>query len=141
MVRGMHKSDLHRVCELSVQLGYSISTDNAEDRFLRIDNAPGHVLFVADKDERVIGWIHVFSQWLIESEPYAEIGGLVVDHAARRMGVGRVLVLEARRWALEQGLKRIRVRSNVLRQEAHQFYPALGFVWLKTQHNYELQIP
>jgi len=44
---------------------------------------------------------------------------------------------EAERWARERGFRKIRVRSNALRTEAHVFYPALGFARSKTQHIYD----
>ncbi|MBK9071799.1 MAG: GNAT family N-acetyltransferase [Myxococcales bacterium] len=139
-VRPMRIEDVSRVSELSAELGYPVAVEVLERRFARIVENAAQALFVAAIDGRVAGWIHIHPQWLLESEPYAEIGGLVVSKDARRRGAGRALVLEAQRWARTQGLARLRVRSNINRQEAHQFYPALGFAWVKTQHNYELPL-
>lgn len=132
----MRRADLARVSELSVQLGYPASPESLHSRFATIaaDGAQG--LFVAELDGRVIGWIHVHPRVLLESEPYAEIGGLVVDTGARRSGAGRALVREAERFARSAGFATMRVRSNVVRVEAHAFYPALGYAQLKTQHSY-----
>jgi GNAT superfamily N-acetyltransferase len=139
-IRPMRMGDLRRVSELSEQLGYPVSSDLLENRFSRLVDSPVHALFVAESEGRVVGWIHAHPQILLEAEPYAEIGGLVVDTNARRMGIGRALVLKVKHWANDCGLERVRVRSDIRRQEAHQFYPSLGFTWLKTQHNYELQV-
>jgi GNAT superfamily N-acetyltransferase len=140
LVREMRKKDLDRVSDLSGQLGYPVPVDILEGRFSRIHDDPGQALFVAESETKIIGWIHVHPQWVLESEPHAEIAALVVDQAARRTGAGRALVLEVQRWARRQGFSRVRVRSNIKRQEAHKFYPALGFIWLKTQHNYDLSL-
>jgi GNAT superfamily N-acetyltransferase len=137
--RPMNGDDLRRVAELSRELGYPVSTSSLQDRFSRIVGA-GHALFVAQSGRRVVGYIHVYPQLLLESEPHAEIGALVVDASARRQGVGRALVAEARRWSLDRGFRALRVRSNVVRDEAHRFYPSLGFTRIKTQHNYELSL-
>src|SRR6185437_17034136 len=72
------------------------------------------------------GWMHVARRATLESGEFAEILGLVVDTAARRGGVGRALVADAERWARVHRLARLVVRSNVLRDESHSFYPALG---------------
>lgn len=132
--------DLGRVSELSAQLGYPVSVDVLAGRFARIADDGEQGLFVAEDAGRTVGWVHVHRQLLLESEPYAEIGGLVVDEHSRRRGAGRALVWAARRWAAEHQVERLRVRSNVNREEAHQFYPALGFALLKTQHSYELRL-
>jgi GNAT superfamily N-acetyltransferase len=138
-IRPMRGDDLDRVAELSRQLGYPVPRTNLEDCFSRIVDA-GQALFVAQSGDRVIGWIHVHPLLLLESEPQAEIGGLVVDSTARRQGAGRALVAEARRWSLQRGFRALRVRSNVARDEAHRFYPSIGFTRIKTQHNYELRL-
>lgn len=139
-VRVMNRSDLSRVRELSVQLGYAASFEETAARFDRIAARSDQVMFVAIHEERAVGWIHVHPQLFLESEPYAEMAGLVVDHETRRMGAGRKLVVHAQQWARQRGFKRLRVRSNVNREESHQFYSALGFRFLKTQHNYELDL-
>jgi N-acetylglutamate synthase-like GNAT family acetyltransferase len=92
-IRPMRSEDLNRVSELSAQLGYPVSMDVLEVRFSRIADNPGQALFVAESNGRVVGWVHVHPQLLLESEPYAEIGALVVGEDARRIGAGRALVL------------------------------------------------
>lgn len=82
---------------------------------------------------RVIAWLHVFGRTMIESAPYAEIGGLVVDESERSRGVGRALVAEAESWAAARGYATIRVRSNVVREGAHRFYSARGYEASKRQ--------
>ncbi len=139
-IRAMVAGDLPRVAELSAQLGYPVAFVSLEERYGLVTGLNGGAgLFVAIHRD-VVGWIHVYRVLLLESPPYAEIGGLVVDQRARRVGIGRALVGEARGWAQKHGLVRLRVRSNVAREEAHAFYPALGFSWIKTTHNYEFRL-
>ncbi len=140
-IRGMLAGDLPRVSELSAQLGYPVSHALLEQRYARITSqSESGGLFIGLHGDLVGGWIHVYRVLLLESEPYAEVGGLVVDKLARRLGIGRALVGGARDWAQKQGLARLRVRSNVARVEAHAFYPALGFSRIKTTHTYELKL-
>ena len=84
----------------------------------------------------VAGWTHVHTVHTVDSGSYAEIGALVVDPKCRRQGAGRALVRGVERWARDRGLQRLRVRSNVLRSESHQFYPGVGLERIKTQHVY-----
>ena len=139
-IRRMSMTDLARVAMLSGQLGYPVATEVLARRFAALAADPDHDVFVALLDGCVVGWAHVFEQRLLESEPYAEIGGLVVDADSRRRGVGRALVDEARRGASARGLGFLRVRSNVVREEAHRFYPSLGFTVLRTQHVYGVKL-
>jgi GNAT superfamily N-acetyltransferase len=140
-VRAMTAGDLSQVAELSEQLGYPVSAQDLQGRFATIAADPAQALFVVEtEDRRVAGWTHVYATHLLESPSYAEIGGLVVRAGSRRIGAGRALVEAAERWAREQGLGSLRVRSNVLRAEAHQFYPAVGFTRVKTQHTYERRL-
>ena len=136
-VRPMHADDLPAVRELSAQLGYPTGEDALAARFARIDAMSDAAIFVAEHDHRVIGWVEVHSRWVLESEPCAEIVGLVVDGMTRRQGAGRALVSQVEEWARQQGFARVRVRSNAARVESHAFYPALGYERRKTQHTYE----
>jgi GNAT superfamily N-acetyltransferase len=88
----------------------------------------------------LLGWIHVSINRLVESDPDAEIRGLVVDEAARSGGLGRRLVEEAEAWALERGHGWISVRSNVIRDRTHRFYERLGYRRTKTQHKFRKQL-
>ena len=73
---------------------------------------------------------------MLESGESAELTGLVVASAARRLGVGSALVAAAEEWARANGFSSLRVRSNVTRAESHPFYEKLGFERAKTQHAY-----
>lgn len=139
-IRRMTAKDLDRVAELSAQGGYPIPPEELHSRFETIDRNPSHALFVAERDVLVVGWIHVHPTVLIESPAYAEISGIVVDKTVRRSGIGRALMQAAEQFAREHGLRTIRVRSNIIRPEAHVFYPGIGYTRVKTQHTYQKQL-
>jgi GNAT superfamily N-acetyltransferase len=139
-VRDMLPDDLKAVCDLNVQLGYSGTEEQIRLRFQGIRQHEGQGLYAALLGQRVVGWLHVQSHHSLDSEPYAEIRGLVVNRKDRRRGVGRALVGRAREWAKERRHQTLRVRSNVQREEAHPFYLTLGFQVAKTQHTYTLDV-
>jgi GNAT superfamily N-acetyltransferase len=134
-LKEMTAGHLDAVERLSEQLGYPVDSEQTGERFSRLLNDNNRVVVVVNP--RVVGWTHVALVDSLESEQFAEIRALVVDASVRRKGVGKMLVEEAKRWAREKGVKKLRVRSNVVREEAHKFYPAQGFSKSKTQAVYD----
>jgi GNAT superfamily N-acetyltransferase len=130
----MCPADLPRICELNEQLGYTGSLDEMRARFDAIARRPEQGTFVAETAGVVSGWLHAQAQHTLETGSYVEIVGLIVSAAARRHGIGRRLIAHVDCWARELGYPRLRVRTSVLREGAHEFYEALGFRWTKTQH-------
>jgi GNAT superfamily N-acetyltransferase len=72
----------------------------------------------------------------IETEPIAEISGLVVDQSMRSCGIGKVLLDSAEQWARSIGCDAISVRSNVKRDRAHRFYERSGYEHVKDQRQF-----
>lgn len=127
-------TDIPAVAELATQLGYPSTAAQIERRFHALEETPDASVLIAENPEgTVLGWIHVFRTRHLESDPGAEIGGLVVDEAARGRGVGSALVTAAEVWAKERGYEMVSVRSNVIRVEAHEFYKSRGYEVLKSQ--------
>jgi GNAT superfamily N-acetyltransferase len=126
------------VSPLATELGYPDNRAETADRLGRVLATPGNRVLVAETEEReVIGWIHVFGTVRVESEGFAELGGLVVAESWRGRGVGAQLVAAAERWAMDNGYLKLRIRSREERTEAHRFFERLGFVAHKTQHVFE----
>ena len=95
---------------------------------------PNHSLFIAACETGVVGWLHVYGVRLLETDGYAEVGGVVVDASVRRQGIGRLLVRQAEAWAAAHGFQELRLRSGLHRREAHAFYTKLGYELTKTSH-------
>jgi GNAT superfamily N-acetyltransferase len=132
-VRRARPSDREELARLSTELGYPMTPSEAEARLGEIANHPDHVFLVADSNGRVAGWIQVSRTRIFESARGAEIAGLVVGEAVRGRGIGHRLVEEAARWARENGCEALRVRTNVVREDAQRFYRREGFADVKTQ--------
>jgi len=62
----------------------------------------------------------------VDSELYAEKGSLVVDENKQGQGVGKALMAQAETWSWDLGIHRLRLQSNIIRKEAHEFYAAIG---------------
>jgi GNAT superfamily N-acetyltransferase len=77
---------------------------------------------------------------VVESDAYAELGGLVVDESQRRKGVAGKLMEAVENWARQQGCSVISARSNIIRHEAHKFYASRGFKKIKTQYTFRKRL-
>jgi GNAT superfamily N-acetyltransferase len=133
-IRRAKKSDAERIAELCRQLGYPATEAQIAQRLRRIKPASQHAVLVAESSEgRVIGWLHVSVEPLLEVELRAEVNGLVVADAERSRGAGALLLRSAEEWAHRRGCQGMSVRSNVVRERAHQFYLRNGYEHYKTQ--------
>jgi GNAT superfamily N-acetyltransferase len=94
-------------------------------------------VLVAQAGDVVAGFIDVHVQRVVESEPYGEVGGLVVGAAHRGTGVGATLLEAAAAWARARGLERLWIRANLARVGPHEFYDAVGCRAVKDQRVYE----
>ena len=136
-IRPMRAADAADVATLTTQLGYPANPADIERRFASIDGHVEGALLVAEADGgRVVGWIHIVTTHLLEQDSEAEIGGLVVADGMRGRGIGQRLVEAGEKWAADHGFAAIRVRSNVVRGDAHRFYGRLGYELVKTQKNF-----
>ncbi len=140
-VRPVELRDVPVLTTLAATLGYPATEAQIRVRLERVLADREHALFVAeDAAGRVVGWVHVFINKLLESDARAEIGGLVSDPTARRQGIGRALMQQAEQWAKGRGLPAVSLRTNIKRIDAHRFYESLGYTTAKTQFNYRKPI-
>ena len=132
-IRPCRASDAASIALLSGELGYPAAEAAALARVEDLLGRSDHALLAAERAGEVVGWLHMRETRALESEPAGEIAGLVVGAGHRGQGSGRALVEAGLAWAAARGLAEVRVRSNVVRDDAHRFYRGLGFAQLKTQ--------
>ncbi len=134
-VREAALADAARIAALATQLGYPSTTEQALARLRTLPQDGSHVVYVAENETHgVIGWVHVFELLPVAHDRVAEVAGLVVDASCRSTGVGKRLMEAAEHWARTKGLSTVVLRSNVIREPAHNFYEKLGYTLIKTQH-------
>lgn len=136
-IRRAQIDDLSELNNLCIELGYNSVVSEVKNRLEKIQNSQSDIILVAVEKGMVVGWIHVFRALRLESEPFAEIGGLVVSSKQRGKGVGKALVNEAEKWVKENGLINIRVRSRTSRKKTRQFYEREGYIAIKEQNVFE----
>lgn len=138
-IRAATSSDCAEIARLAGELGYPTLPEEISARLRSLLERPNHFIAVAAADgkEQLLGWIAGEERTLLVAASQIEIMGLVVDHEARRLGVGQALIEALERWANEgRGRDCVVVRSNVVRAESHPFYERLGYRRKKSQHVY-----
>jgi len=134
VIRRARTSDASRLAELSGQLGYPTTAAEIIERMRKLKAASPNALYVAESpDSGVLGWTHVSVTHLLEVGTRAELNGLVIAEGQRSLGAGAKLLEAAEVWACKHGCPSMSVRSNVVRERAHNFYLRHGYEHYKTQ--------
>ena len=133
-IRKAKIEDAKDISSLCQQLGYSISKNKVQAYLESLDIAEEWIVYVACQFENsILGWINLYLSHGLLADRQAEIGGLIVGENFRGNGIGYLLIQKAQLWAQQQGCTLIQVRSQTIRQKAHNFYQNIGFKPCKTQ--------
>ena len=134
--------DAPQVRSLLRQLGYPHTDEALKHRLEMFDTRPDTIVLVAeDNSGKLSGCIQVVIANRLAEGPYGEIAGLVIAEGERGHGIGRQLVAKAADWLMRQGMSRLRVRCNAIREDAHGFYTHLGFRITKSQIVFDRNLP
>jgi GNAT superfamily N-acetyltransferase len=89
----------------------------------------GHMLFVLDDGSRLLGTLalYVVPNISHHGSPFALVENVVVDHAERSKGYGKLLMERAEETARALGCYKLTLTSNKGRQTRNRFYERLGF--------------
>ncbi len=140
-IREISEKDAEGVAKLSTQLGYDSDIRQTSARIKLIaSNSNTNCAFVALIEGKVAGWIHGFYTLRIESDPFVEIGGLIVDETYRNLKIGKQLIEHVNFWAKKHEVKKLKVRCNTKRTESHKFYERVGFKENKRQIAFETDL-
>ena len=127
-------SDSDQINSLSIHLGYEqVSESKSKARLLELLDSENDLVYVAEDNGVLVGWIHYFKACRLASDSFYEIGGMVVSPAKRKLGIGKKLVNHV----MKQSPGKWRVRCNSKRVETHQFYQKVGFKNSKAQYVFE----
>ena len=136
-IRPAQQKDADQIAALCKQFDYSVEPDKVRQTLAKVSDDSNQQAFVAVDGQSVIAWIHVFIADRIESESFAEIGGVVVDQSYRQQGMGAALFAHVAEWAKTKGYRKLRVRCADQRKAAHDFYLAQGMSKTKAQYIFD----
>ena len=139
-IREMTAKDATAVNTLSKQLGYPLSIEQTVQNINSVLQSKDHTAFVAEYENKIVGWIGASQAIMIEVMPHCEINGLVIDEHHRGMGIGKLLIDKVKLWARDKGNNKIGLHCNIKRTEAHKFYEHMGFAEIKQQKNFVIVI-
>lgn len=126
-IRNAKPADAERMVELIRYLGHEID-EKAFRKNLKALKKTGELPFVATLGKKIVGMCGVGVRTVISRPaPLGRITTLVVDEAAQRHGIGRLLVEAVEKWMSKRGCMLIEVTSNDRRSAAHAFYRHLGY--------------
>jgi GNAT superfamily N-acetyltransferase len=132
-IRQAIEADLPSVLALYAQPdldnGQVLSEDEARAVFAQFAHYPDYRLFVALRDDRVVGTyaLLVMHNLAHRGAPSAIAEDVVVDSTCQGQGIGRQMMAHALQLAKEAGCYKLALSSNRKRKDAHAFYESLGF--------------
>ena len=116
-------------------LGYDYDLEKQKAKIQAVLNDSTQVIFVAETNNKVVGYIHLVNYDVIYADNFKNCLGLAVDNDYKRNGIGSALLKQAEIWAKENGAAGIRLCSGIEREKTHQFYQSQGYEVTKLQKN------
>jgi GNAT superfamily N-acetyltransferase len=133
-IRPARKDDAAALAQLADELEHPTTPEQVAERFTAATQQNTYALIVAEVPSgELAGFVELVVERLIDAEPRVDVAGLVVSDAHRGLGIGRILMAYAEKWATERGCRIVHLRSNSKRAGAHAFYERLGYEHFKTQ--------
>ena len=136
----MKKEHISSVTKLADQLGYPGNESDILTRLEWLQTLSNHGLFIYQKNDVVLGWIHLELVYDLIEKTMTEIKAIVVDETARGLGVGHALIEHAKTWSKDRGQDAIYLSCNILRDRTHKFYQREGFRTDRTSHFFVLDL-
>ena len=133
VLRPVKTEDSKGIKKLAEELGYPSSEEKISEILETVIKHDDHRMIVAEQENDLVGYIHMISSLRVGSDPFVEIAALSVREEYCKKGIGKALIAESQKMATEKGIDYVRIRSNIIRQEAHKFFEQRGFRNLKTQ--------
>jgi GNAT superfamily N-acetyltransferase len=136
-IRAACIEDCAALAQLTNELGHPTTPEKVSERFNAAFPPSNYALFVAEPlAGGLAGFVELVVERLIDAEPRVDVAGLVVSKSSRGLGIGRMLMDHAERWAIERGCRIVLLRTNLKRSGAHAFYERLGYEHIKTQKTF-----
>jgi ribosomal protein S18 acetylase RimI-like enzyme len=127
-IRKAKLRDARQLAALICELGYETTSSEMRRRLKMILNDARYGTFVAEIEREICGMIGTLTHMSHEHNDLSgKIIALVVSENQRRSGIGRALITSAEKEFVKRNITRVTLTTRFAREEAHQFYEALGF--------------
>lgn len=141
VVRNCDINDMEKVHRLNIDaLGYDFPLAKTNANLKKLLNSRSDLILVAEISGKVVGYIHASDYDLIYAPHMKNIMGIAVFEQYRRRGVGKALLCAVEQWAAQTGADAIRLCSGEEREDAHEFYKSVGYIYGKKQLNFKKEL-
>jgi GNAT superfamily N-acetyltransferase len=140
LIRPAKLNDCRGITSLTNELGYPSSQEKVHQILDMVLKHPDHQIYVAESNDVLSGYIHLVCTMRMGSDPFVEIAALFVHDEFQNQGIGTALITGAEKWTQEKGYHLLRIRSNLVRKKAHNFFQRNGFENLKKQEVFRKQL-
>ncbi len=133
------KSDILGIVKLINQfdqLPIPITLQDIELSVTQIDKTTSSI-FIAEDVVEIIGYAFVTEVVFIGFGKYIELQQILVDEKHRNKGIGKQLLKECEKWAVENGYEKIMLSSRVHLTNAHSFYQGMGYTIARQSYFYQ----
>jgi GNAT superfamily N-acetyltransferase len=131
IIRGATDKDIVALTALISDLGYPVAEEEIRARFANIFcRKEFRTLLAITADGQAAGLIGMTEGYGYEhNEKYVRVLALVVGKKFRNRGIGRILMMEADKWATELNAYMIVLTSGMRdeRKAAYAFYQRIGY--------------
>ena len=132
-MREATEADIPAILSLYAQLGQDDGTvlepEDARRIWTRMATYPDYRIYVAIRETDVVGAfaLLIMDNLAHRGTPSAVIEDVVVKQEMRGQGIGRRMMMFARKLCREKGCYKMAFSSNRNRTQAHRFYESSGF--------------
>jgi predicted N-acetyltransferase YhbS len=135
-IRRIKITDSMDIQILNEELGHPCSFEKVRDRIQYITENLDDIIFVAQMDQEVIGYIHGSPYELLYADSLINIMAFVVKEKYRNLGIGGKLLESFEEYVKTERYAGIRLVSRFERIDAHRFYENHGYINRKDQKNF-----
>lgn len=141
IIRNATTADADSIWKLNTEeMGYTYTLEATKAKLFKLLSDVNNRIFVASVDGMIVGYIHANSYELLFAPSMRNVMAIAVSSSYKRNGIGRALLEEVEKWAVESGSAGVRLVSGESRTDAHEFYKKCGYFSNKKQLNFKKMI-
>lgn len=128
IVRQAEPKDADRIAELYAQLVNDPAVEVEREQILVLSNDERTMLYVCEYNGNVLGsaLLSLCPDVMFRKQPFAVVENVIVDAAARGMGIGAAMFREIESFCLKTNCSKIMLLSSSQRLDSHMFFEKQG---------------
>lgn len=106
----------------------------------RLELQDSVILLAVDDNSNYLGFTQLYPSFSsVSMRRIWVLNDLFVDPSARKQGVGRFLLEQAKQFGIEHGARRLELATEITNTSAQSLYESLG--WLRDEEFYHYSLP